>query len=147
MWAYAVDYDWPVTPAVAARLLRDLPVGEWPAWTEAEADLAVQHLPERLRRAVILARFTGQRRGDLIAMRWSDYDGQTIRVVQEKTGQRLVIPVVPELQAALESWRPSVVDLSSGKPVGTILVTDAGEPWQASNLSARGGGGGACLGV
>jgi integrase len=136
MWAFAIDYDWPVMPAIATRLLKDLPKGELPPWTAAELALAVQHLPERLRRAVILALHTGQRRSDLIAMRWSDYDGQTIPVSQEKTGAKLVLPVVPALRAELDAWMPSVVDLA-GKTPGTILVTDAGEPWTDTNLSAQ----------
>jgi hypothetical protein len=36
----------------------------------------------------------------------------------------------------LDSWRPSVVDLS-GQPRGTILTTDSGEPWADTNLSAQ----------
>jgi integrase len=135
MWAFAVDYTWDVQPMITSRMLKDLPKGELPPWTEADALLALQHLPERLRRVVILAMHTGQRRGDLIAMTWADYDGSTIQVVQEKTGAKLVIPVVPQLMLALDAWRPSVVDLA-GKSLGTILLTDAGEPWRATNLSA-----------
>jgi integrase len=123
-------------PGATRRLLEDLPSGELPAWSRVEADLACQHLPERLRRAVVLGMHTGQRRGDLIAMRWSDYDGAAIRIVQQKTGTELVIPVVPELKAELDAWKPSVMDMS-GKTAGTILLTDASEPWTETNLSTQ----------
>ena len=136
MWAFAVDYSWEVQPAITSRMLVDLPKGELPPWTAADVDLAIRHLPERLRRAVVLALHTGQRRSDLIAMNWPDYDGHTIPVVQEKTGTKLVIPVVAELKAELDAWKPSVIDLA-GRARGTILVTDRGEAWSDTNLSAQ----------
>jgi integrase len=136
MWAFAVDYTWDVQPAITSRMLIDLPKGELPTWTAAEAELAMRHLPLRLRRAVVLALHTGQRRSDLIAMTWADYDGQTIPVVQEKTGAKLVIPVVPELRAELDAWKPDVLDLS-GKSLGTILMTDAGKPWSTPTCRHR----------
>jgi integrase len=136
LWNWALDYDWNVQPGATRRLLEDLPSGELPAWSRVEADLACQHLPERLRRAVVLGMHTGQRRGDLIAMRWSDYDGAAIHIVQEKTGTELVIPVVPELKAELDAWKPSVMNMS-GKTAGTILLTDASERWNETNLSTQ----------
>ena len=65
----------------------------------------MRHLPENLRRAVILARYTGQRRGDLILMRWDQYDGKVIRLRQQKTAVDLVIPVHPALKVELDSWK------------------------------------------
>ncbi len=135
LFAFGLDYDWNVQPNIATRLLRDLPKGELPAWTPEDAALALLHLQKRLRRAVVLGMHTGQRRGDLIAMRWSDYDGCTIRIVQQTTGVAMAIPTVPELRIELDACRPSVVDIS-GQPRGTILTTDAGEPWADTNLSA-----------
>jgi hypothetical protein len=70
------DRDWiDLSPATEVK---PLPGGELPTWTQAQADLAMRLLPEHLRR-VVLGMHTGQRCGDLIAMRWSAYEGEVIR--------------------------------------------------------------------
>ena len=62
-------------------------------------------LPEHLGRAVLLARYTGQRRGDLARMTWAAWDGSSIRLTQAKTDTPLVIPAHPKLLAALGKWK------------------------------------------
>ena len=44
---------------------------------------------------------TGQRIGDVLKMRWSDIDGDGIKVVQNKTGAHLWVPITPQLGAVL----------------------------------------------
>jgi len=56
----------------------------------------------RVRLATHLLYFTGQRIGDVCAMRWGDVRGGFIHVVQQKTGKRLSIPIHSELQAELD---------------------------------------------
>lgn len=102
--------------------------GELRAWTAQEADAAEAGLPERLRRVVILARYTGQRRGDLCAMTWAAFDGETIRVRQQKTGATLVIPCHQRLREELASWR-------AGAQAVTILTNTLGRPWRPQHLS------------
>lgn len=76
-------------------------------WTEAElaAYEARWPLGTRQRTAYALAIYTGQRRADLVAMSWADYDAKagTIAVVQEKTGTKLTIPVHRDLLPALKA--------------------------------------------
>lgn len=105
-----------------------LPGGHLAAWTAAEADDATRRLPEHLARAVILARHTGQRRGDLCALRWSAYDGHAIRLTQAKTGAALVIPATPDLRAALDAWKRDAKSLH-------ILTTKDGRPWKPIYLT------------
>jgi integrase len=140
LWAYALDNEWTVLPGITARLRKPLHEGEYPAWDEGDLQLAltVARLPERLRRALILASYTGQRRGDLMAMSWDDYDGERIRLVQIKTGVKLSLPCPIELRVELDAWKAeaSVVGLN-GKPEGTILRCASGEPWEGTNLSAQ----------
>jgi integrase len=111
-----------------ADRIRGIPGGHWPAWSEEQADEAAARLPEHLRRAVILARYTGQRRGDLIRMPWSAYDGYTIRLRQEKTGSDLVLPVHSALKVELDEWKRSATSV-------LILTTAQGVPWQPTHLS------------
>jgi integrase len=75
-----------------------------------------------------LARYTGQRRGDLCKMLWSAYDGATIRVKQEKTSEELTIPCHPILKAELDAWK-------SGATAVTILTNQRGQPWAPQHLS------------
>jgi integrase len=127
---WAVDREWiEVNPLARVRAL---PGGHWRAWTAAEYDSIVPRLPEPLRRAVMLARYTGQRRGDLCAMRWSQYDGATLRVTQQKTRTPLVIPVAAALRAELDAWRSGPV---APHPERRILLTSRGRPWDPGYLS------------
>lgn len=126
MFTWAVDREWleysPVTK------IRPLPGGHLRAWTVAEADIALSGLPWHLRRVVVLGMYTGQRRGDLIAMGWSAYDGSAISLVQQKTGTPLVLPVHPALKTELDAWKET-------RTATTILTNRKGLPWDASTLS------------
>jgi integrase len=99
-----------------------------PAWTNEQYNLALAAFPEPLRRVLILGRYTGQRRGDLIAMQWSHYDGRTIRVTQQKTGEKLIIPTHTTLRAALDAWKREATSTR-------ILTSASGIPWQDTYLS------------
>lgn len=124
LFTWAVDREWiEHSPVTRIKALKG---GHLRAWTREEADTAERLLPDHLARVVILARYTGQRRGDLCAMGWSSYDGSSIRLVQQKTGAPLVLPVHPTLQAHLEAW-PRVA--------ATILTDRNGLPWKPRNLS------------
>lgn len=128
LFKFAKEYGETIAiPHPTERLATGLQVGELAVWSEAEYALAVKHLPEHLRRIVVLARFTGQRRSDLIKMKWSDYDGSSIHVVQQKTGTELDIPVGPQLKAELAAWR--------GLPSQPILTRPNGLPWVGANVS------------
>jgi integrase len=124
LFSWAVDREWlqhsPVTR------IKSLPGGHLRAWTREEAEIAAAGLPPHLARVVILARYTGQRRGDLCAMGWTAYDGTSIRLVQQKTKAPLVLPVHPVLKAHLDAW-PRIA--------ATILTNAHGQPWKPQDLS------------
>lgn len=103
LFGWAVDREW-IDNTPMARV-KSLAGGELPAWTEEQAAIALDRLPEHFRRVVVLGRLSGQRRGDLVRLRWSDYDGKALSLVQQKTGAALVIPVAPELRAELDGWK------------------------------------------
>jgi integrase len=129
---WAVGREWiEVNPLAGVKSLAG---GHLRAWTEDEYRLAEKTLPEHLRRAIVLARHTGQRRGDLIAMRWGAYNGRTIVVNQEK-GKKgrerdpLTIPAAIALRKELDRWR------KEAKDGDLILTTDRGRPWCPTYLS------------
>ena len=131
MFTWAVEREWlDVNPVVRIRPFEG---GHLRAWTAAEYARIVPRLPEPLRRAAVLARYTGQRRGDLIAMRWSQYDGRLIRLTQQKTGKELVIPVAAALRADLNAWRSGPVTPHPDRP---ILITRSGGVWTGPHLGA-----------
>ena len=76
-------------------------------WTAAEVDALIEAAIVVEKRsiglAIRLAFDTGQRLGDILTMTWAQYDGQTIRLTQSKTGSSLVIPVLPQLKAMLDA--------------------------------------------
>lgn len=123
---WAVSREWIETnPAARIPALQG---GHLRAWTDAEFVRTVDKLPEALRRVFVLARYTGQRRGDLIAIRWSQYDGQTLRLKQAKTGAELAIPIADGLRAELAGWP---------RTAPQILTTERGAAFSAQRLSHR----------
>lgn len=126
-FTWAMDRDY-IEASPASRLGRGLRHGSLPTWTEAQAQAAMRALPEPFRRAVVLAYHTGQRRGDLCAMRWSDYTGRTVRLCQEKTETPLEIPASPALRAELDAWKQGAVTT-------TVLASSHGTPWVVEALS------------
>src|SRR5579863_3613715 len=128
--SWAVEREWiEVNPLLR---IKRLPGGHLRAWNAEEYTRIVPRLPEPLRRAAVLASYTGQRRSDLIAMKWSQYDGASISLKQQKTGAELVIPAAYELRLELEAWRAGVV---APHPERTILTTHTGLPWEGRYLS------------
>ena len=126
LFGWALDRGW-IDHNPAARL-RALPGGSLPAWSEQQIAVALAGLPEDLRRVVVLALHTGQRRGDLCAMTWAAYDGATIRLRQAKTGTALVLPVHPELRRELEAWKAERTGIH-------ILHSPRTGAWTAPHLS------------
>lgn len=127
LFGWAIENGWlKASPTVRMRRLKG---GHLPAWTPEEAVLAIENLPEHLRRAVVLALYSGQRRGDLVRLPWSAYDGRTLRLRQGKTGTSLVIPVHPALKIELDAWKADTTST-------IILVNKFGRPWQPINLSS-----------
>jgi len=126
LFGWAVERDWLASTPVYK--IEPLPGGHLPAWSMAQAEAALATMPEPLRRVVVLGLYTGQRRGDLIALPWSAYDGASIRLTQQKTGTALVLPVHPTLKAELDAWRREAVST-------IILTTKRGIPWSGHHVS------------
>lgn len=83
--------------------------------------------PDELRFALVLALWTGQRQGDLIKLKWSQYDGTHIRLRQGKRKARVLLPVGSVLKIELDSRRPE-------KPEGTILRNTRGDAWTSDGF-------------
>ncbi len=104
LWDHAAEFcQMPlgINPAHGLRKVHVVgkPHKPWPAEIIAEF-LNVASPPLRL--ALHLLLYTGQRVGDVVAMKWSDLGERGIKVVQEKTGERLEIAVHERLAAILK---------------------------------------------
>lgn len=89
-------------------------------WTDDDEALFLKSAPSHLCLALVLALWSGQRQGDLLALTWLQYDGTAIRLRQGKTGVRVVIPVGGPLKSLLDSTE---------RKDNHILVTLDGTPW------------------
>ena len=74
--------------------------GEVRSWSDAELGAFEARWPvgTKQRLAFALMLYTGQRRSDVHRMVWADVTGETIRVVQQKTGAKLTIPLHADLR-------------------------------------------------
>jgi integrase len=99
-------------------------------WTEAQVAFGRANLRSDLARAVVLAAFTGQRRGDLVRMGPTDIEVvhgfSGINVVQEKTKRQLWVPILPALATEMETWE---------RAPGPFLRRLNGLPWNKNDLT------------
>jgi integrase len=99
-------------------------------WSEAAIGLMVEAASKPLVDALMLALWTGQREGDLLRLKWSDYDGKYIRLMQSKSirhgkksrAKRVTIPVSAPLKVYLDAMKEEKRGLF-------ILMNTRDEPW------------------
>lgn len=89
-------------------------------WAAGDIEAFMTTAPVELQQAMILALHTGQRYGDLIRLRWSDYSGETISLKQSKGKARVTIHVSQALRRMLGG-------MDRRGPY--ILTRDDGRPW------------------
>jgi integrase len=96
-------------------------------WSEDDEAAFLNTAPPRLHLPLVMALWTGQRQGDLLRLPWSAYDGESIRLKQSKTGERVLIPVGAPLKAMLDA-------APRRSPI--ILVNSEGRPWTPDGFRA-----------
>jgi len=72
-------------------------------WMPEDIESFKATAPEHLVRVLVLALNTAQRKGDLLAMRWDQYDGKSIKLIQSKTGALVYIAASAELRDMLDN--------------------------------------------
>lgn len=89
-------------------------------WTDEQIAAAKERLTGGVRRAVILALYTGQRGSDLVRLGPESLDENGFRLTQRKTGREVWCPIVPELAAEMDTWereRGPYVRGRNGRPI------------------------------
>jgi integrase len=94
-------------------------------WTDSNIDAFQAVAPENMRLALQLALSTGQRKGDLLRLRWRDYDGECLRLSQSKTKSRVIVPLHPNLRQLLHPKNP----------MDTILINSLGKAWTVDGFN------------
>lgn len=120
---FAVDDE--IIEASPAARMKEFKGGEYRSWTDEECALFENRWPQgsMQRRAYALALYTGQRRGDQVAMTRAHRSGGIIHVQQEKRGASLWIPEHRQLTAELERGEQghmSLLTTTKGKAFDSV---------------------------
>lgn len=122
LMTWAMNHGWRKdNPALKPKRLTVS--GGYKAWSDAEIDQFLAVAPPYMRLACLLALGTGQRGADLVRMTWASYRDGMIEVAQQKTGEKVWIPVHGRLAEALDTTDRTAV---------TILTTQAGLPYKVA---------------
>jgi integrase len=110
-----------------ARYIKLFKLGEHRAWTDDECTAFEARWPSGTmqRRAYMLAKFTGQRCGDIAGMVRAHRKGGALRVVQQKTGAELWIP----------EHRALAAELARGTGQMSLLTKADGSGFDGDSLS------------
>ncbi len=115
---FAVDRGWRAdNPAVRIRKLRG--GKSYEPWPEAAIARFRAGADKRMVWAMELALYTGQRQSDVLAMQWHHIEDGLISVAQQKTGERLAIPIHRDLASVLDAiprGHLSIVHTARGAP-------------------------------
>lgn len=97
-------------------------VNEIVVWSDFEIAAYIKAAPEHALTPVLIALYTGQRREDIVAMTWKQFQGDIIRVRQSKTKTMLDIACHPVLRAHLAGLKRRGVQIctnAKGLPYAT----------------------------
>lgn len=103
---FAADHGWRLDNPLWR--IKELKGGEFRAWTDEEHSKFEARWPlgTMQRRAYAIALYTGQRKSDIVNMRITARSGGSITLVQQKTGEPLVIPETSEFSKELDAMKP-----------------------------------------
>ncbi len=93
-------------------------------WLPADIAAFRAVAPAEIRLAFELALGTGQRKGDLLRLGWSSYDGERIRFRQGKRKRLVDMPVTADLKKILDDERQ--------RAKATTILSHNGKPWTIS---------------
>lgn len=106
---------------------KDMPRANRP-WSEDEADAIFEAATGGLRVALALAYYAGMRRGDVVRVTWSIYDGEQLEWKQGKTGDPVWLPALSELRAILDAApriAPQIATNSYNRPMTNAGLSKA----------------------
>lgn len=96
--------------------------GEHDPWPDFVLEAALTSKIDRVRLAAHLLYFTGQRIGDVCALRWGDIRGGKVRLTQQKTKKQVAVPIHSELQAELDRTPRKGLTILTNAHGGAVTV-------------------------
>lgn len=128
VWAWGRREGWCSgdNPAAAFRGLKTPP--RQIVWSREQESRFLSVASSEMNLAYLLAIYTAQREGDLLALPWSAYDGARITLRQSKTGELVSIPAAEPLKAALDAAERRAI---------VVLTSARGLPWKADHFRHR----------
>lgn len=113
-----------------------LPTGAgYRRWTTKELATMLSPSAREIGMPVLIAYYTAQRLGDVLAMRWADYNGHAITLTQQKTKTSLIIPAHPTLKAELDKRQKALK--KEGRIEATLATRPDGKPWLTDHYKHR----------
>lgn len=128
---HAIDLGWRADNPAKGVLRLETPEERqqehepWPDWAVLRFRQAAAPIPRLI---FELGVGTVQRPSDLLAFRWSDYDGTSLRITQGKTDADLWLPCTPDLKAALDRAPKkglTILTKRDGSPMTYKAMSDA----------------------
>lgn len=112
------------------RLKRKGGEKEYVPWSDQEIGWLLETAPAHVVTPVMIALYTGQRREDVLAMTWQQWQSDIIRCRTSKTRQLVDMPCHAALRAHFEQLRSGakVVSLT-----GAVCLTAQGTPYATAN--------------
>jgi integrase len=131
LWHFALGLPEAKIADSANNPMRDVRIGysvtkPHAAWPQDVQTKFLDGAPAPLALAFMLLKYTGQRRSDVVKMKWSDYDGRSIRVIQKKTGTLVDVRIHKELARVLAE---------APRKHANILLDKFGTPYVDTSLT------------
>ncbi|MFN2602671.1 MAG: tyrosine-type recombinase/integrase [Gemmatimonadaceae bacterium] len=128
----------PSFPSIVVRNARDV------FYTDAEVQAVRDELPHELRNLWTVAVWTGWRRNELFALRWSQVDFEAgllrlnVNTTKNNEGREIPFAAVPELEAALKAQREYTreVERKTGQIVQHVFHRN-GEPIRRMDIARQ----------
>ena len=103
-------------------------------WTDEQIAKFAETAPKHVYHVFLIALWTGQRQGDILRLKWSNYTGSHINLRQSKTGKKVTVKVSRDLKMVLDMKRAALAGTVFNDK--TILVTSNGGPWTSDGFRA-----------
>lgn len=105
-------------------------------WSDDQIAKFKAAAPARMVLAMELARWTGQRQGDLLRLTWTAYDGTHIALKQGKTGATVKVKIAAELKKLLDAQKRTAVTIITNRK-GRPFSTGFGSSWGKAMRAAK----------
>ncbi len=113
--------------------VKDFKLGTYLPWPETLIDKFLDKAIPEVAWVTMFCLYTGQRIGDVLDMCWTDIVNNEIKVIQQKTGKELWIPLHPALNQLIKIIPHRAVKILTAKS-GIVWTYDN---WEENSLSER----------